>query len=123
MITTTGCTRRRTRLLLTSMAVTAIVIGISPRGIAQNMGFVPGDTFFVFALTDKLVNDLPDKGGTVLCYETPLIGFGGYAGFSYLRIEETPTQFADNLRRVYRDHRTFIRKIVGIDRMDDGSPT
>jgi len=111
-----------TRFLLMPTVVAAIVLGTAQRGAAQNMGFTPGDAFFLFALTEKLVNDLPEKGGTVtLCYETPLIGFGGYAGFNNVRIEGAPTQFVENLRRVYRDHRKSMRKIVGVDIMEDGT--
>ncbi len=103
-------------------AVAAVVLGTAQHGAAQNMGFTPGDAFFVFALTEKVVNDLPEKGGTVtLCYETPLVGFGGYAGFDNLRIEGVPPQFVDNLRRVYRDHRKSMRKIVGVDILEDGT--
>ena len=109
-------------LLLTPILVAGIMIGTSQRGVAQNMGFTPGDAFFVFALTEKLVKDLPEKGGTVtLCYETPLVGFGGYAGFDYLRIEGTPPQFVDYLRRVYCDHRRSMRKIVAVEILEDGS--
>jgi len=107
---------------LIAMVVTVIVLGTAQPGVAQNMGFTPGDAFFVFGLTEELVNDLPEKGGTVtLCYETPLIGFGGYAGFNNLRIEDVAPQFVDNLRRVYRDHRKSMRKIVGVDILEDGA--
>ena len=56
-----------------------------------------------------------------LCYETPLISFSGYAGFNNLRLEAVPARLVADLRRVYRDHRKSMRKIVGLDIMEDGT--
>ena len=108
------------RLLL--VCLVGILPATAQLGVAQNMGFTPGDAFFVFGLTEKLVNELPEKGGTVtLGYETPLINFGGYAGFDNLRIEGVAPRLVDNLRRVYRDHRKFMPKIVSVRILEDGT--
>ena len=108
--------------LPTLSLVVAILSATVQHGEAQNMGFTPGDAFFVFDLTEKLVSGLPEKGGEVtLYYPTPLIGFSGYAGFDKLRLEGVTPELVQYLRRVYQDHRKWTPKIVRIDVSEDGT--
>jgi hypothetical protein len=97
-----------------SVAILEIVL--SQDGQAQSVSFMPGDAFFVFSLGGKTADSLPDKGGTVeLNYDKPEYPFGKlYAGFDHIRLENVDPQFIQNLRRVYKDHRLYVRKIVEI---------
>ncbi len=110
------------RFLPALSLVVAILSATVQHGEAQNMGFTPGDAFFVFELTEKLVSGLPEKGGDVtLHYPTPLIGFGGYAGFDKLRLAGVTPELVQYLRRTYQTHRNWTPKIVRIDVLEDGT--
>jgi hypothetical protein len=99
-------------ILSTIVALTAL--SASQLASAQNVAFMPGDAFFVFLLNERLVDSLPDKGGSIdLPYHVALVPFGGfYGGFKHLRIDGATPQFVQNLRRAYRDHRVHFPKIV-----------
>ena len=105
------------------IVATVMIIALQPRSTtAQNLSFMPGDAFFAFSLTEDTATELAeDADHVVLQYATPLCNFGGYAGFSALKIEGTQAQFVRDLQRVYRKHRTLVRKIIAIEQLDDGT--
>lgn len=110
-------------ILLTSCTAAITLLAVQPRAaLAQNLGFMPGDAFFAFWLTEDIAMNVPEhRAQIVLPYATPLCNFGGYAGFSNLEIKEASTRFLDDIRRVYLEHRNIVHKVVAIDRRDDGT--
>ena len=66
----------------------------------QGPAFIPGDAFFIFLLNERLVDALPDKGGSIdLPYHVAEAPFGGlYTGFGHLRIDGVTPCFVQNLR-------------------------
>ena len=115
--------RRMVSFLMIQSAIVILGIGHSETGLAQSVGFMPGDAFFVFAFSEDVVKSLPEKGGDVkLDYAKPEYPFGKfYAGFDRIRLDNVDPGLIQNLRRVYRDHRKYVPRIVEIGSGKDGA--
>lgn len=109
-----GINTFRVAFALFTIAIIA-TLGPAERASAQNLAFMPGDAFFHFLIDEDLVKSIPASGGQIkLRYAVGLVGFGGYAGFARLTINDADPKLAQYLRRVYQDIRAYSPKIVAI---------
>jgi hypothetical protein len=110
----------RRAILVTSIVMLRLIS--SQESLSQSVGFMPGDAFFVFCLDEKTVASLPEKGGRMeLVYDMPEYPFGKlYAGFGHLRVENADPSLSQSIRRVYKDYRFYVPKVVEINHDDNG---
>lgn len=91
---------------------------------AVTPGMIPGDTFFLSALSESDVQSLPQTGGTVqFDYRPPLewLNMCGYVGIWSLSIEEMSAADIERLQMTYLAMRLIAPKAIRIFIRQDGT--
>lgn len=91
---------------------------------AQTPAFIPGDAFFVFLLSEKLLDAMPAEGGDLsIPYHVAAPAFGRmYTGFPKLLIKDVKPVFVQGVRWAYFEHRRSFPKITRADGLELNPP-
>jgi hypothetical protein len=113
------------RILSLTLCFAVLTFAASP-SIAVNLSFIPGDAFFSTRLTAKSVAKLPAEGGTLKFGYAYPEGSGdlcGFAGFTQLEVLNANSNFAKNVRAVYRAIRNDYPLQIEVRVDDEGNRT
>jgi hypothetical protein len=108
--------------ILTALIASALACSWVSSGVAQIIGFMPGDAYFRVQLSQEVVESLPAAGGNISLRYAATPALSGYAGFFRIKIEGVSEMQVQNIRTAYRTFRLRLPQKVQSESKNSSLP-